>query len=391
MIQFLTLFLGLFTGPHAVELRVAEPVAAVEVRLDGRALATLDAAPWELTIDYGSELAPHQLVAVARDASGRELDRVRRWINVSIDDDPGDERTAVAVVLSPAVELPAVEAMQAWFAGAAGEPLQVVAVERGAAEVVVVRDPAVHGFWRVVNENYAPDETAIDKQRALQRAYALGADTRLRFLSPRAVPPSKADGPRSVFGCSASTPMPGGLLDFVDDLGDTGLASRLSDAVAVAGLELHAGARRRAVVLLVHGDSVDESLYAPGQVREYLARLQVPVFVWSIEGELPLAAWGGGYSLGRVPEVRSCLRKQCEPDGKYPLRAGEIPVPVVDALTELRRHLGRQRIVYLAGRHRPQDVRLRSGVGVRLASDAAARPAVSASADGAGRGEGKGR
>ncbi len=392
MIQFLTLFLGLFSGPHVVELRVAEPVAAVEVLLDGGVVGTIGAAPWELEIDFGSDLEPHQLVAVALDAAGREIDRTRRWVNVAVDTGTGDgdeERTAVAVVLAPETELPAVEAMQSWFVSAAGEPLRVVAVEQGAAEVVVVRDPAVQPFLEVLSEvilNDAPEETPAGKGQALRNAFVLAAGTRLRFISPRAVAPSTTSGPRNVFGISASRSVNEGLLRFLDRLEDTGFPSRLSDAVAIAGLELHAGARRRAVVLLTHGHSIDESLYAPAQVREYLRRLQVPVFVWSIGAETPLEAWGGGHYLGPGPKFRPSM-----------------PEPFIAAMAELQWHLGRQRMVYVGGLHRPQDVRLRLGdiappegdkemiapEGLRLAGSRPP-PAVAAATE-AGRGKGRTR
>ncbi len=380
MIRFLTLFLGLFSGPQVVELRVAEPVAAVAVQLDGGAVATIDAAPWELEIDFGSDPEPHRLVAVARDAAGRELDRVAAWVNVAGGggtDGDGEERTAVAVVLEPEAELPAIEAMQSWFAGAAGEPLRVVAVELGGAEVVVVRDPAAQPFLELLGKVFlagAPEKTPAGKEHALRKAFVLDPGTSLRFLSPHAVPPSTISGPRNVFGISTRRPVRAGLLRFLDQFDDSGFASRLSDAVAIAGLELHASARRRAVVLLAHGDSADESLYTPAQVREYLKQLQVPVFVWSIEAETPLEAWGGGHYLGATPRARS-----------------SIPEPFAAAMVELRRHLGRQRTVYLAGRHRPQDVRLRLSPEGKIRLAGSRPPPAVAAATVADRGEGRTR
>ena len=83
MVQFLTLFLGLTTGLHPVELNVAGPVASVEVRLDGETIATLAGEPWVFECDLGDRPLPHDLVAVARDADGRELDRAEQWINLA--------------------------------------------------------------------------------------------------------------------------------------------------------------------------------------------------------------------------------------------------------------------------------------------------------------------
>ena len=81
MIEFVSFFLGLFTGIHPVELAVSGSVAAVEVRLDGRQVGTLQGAPWALDVDFG-DLAPHQLVVVAYDAGGGQLGVARQWINL---------------------------------------------------------------------------------------------------------------------------------------------------------------------------------------------------------------------------------------------------------------------------------------------------------------------
>jgi hypothetical protein len=90
---FATLFLGLTTGTSPVRLMTAPPVAAVELRLDGAGVATLAGEPWTTPIDFGQELLPHELVAVGFDAGGREVARIRQWINM-----PQPE-AAVTVVL----------------------------------------------------------------------------------------------------------------------------------------------------------------------------------------------------------------------------------------------------------------------------------------------------
>ena len=69
MIAFASLFLGLFLGVKPVEMVVGEGVAAVELRLDGRSMGTLRGAPWRRELDFGSELAPRHLEAVATPAS----------------------------------------------------------------------------------------------------------------------------------------------------------------------------------------------------------------------------------------------------------------------------------------------------------------------------------
>jgi len=65
-----------------VELDVHGSVAQVELRLDGAPLTSLDSPPWQISIDLGPGLAPHELVARALDERGGELARARQWINM---------------------------------------------------------------------------------------------------------------------------------------------------------------------------------------------------------------------------------------------------------------------------------------------------------------------
>ena len=71
MIEFVTLLLGLVAGVQTVEVTVDDRVARVEMLLDGATIATIEGSPWLVQCDFGP-LAPHELVAVAWDSSGRE-------------------------------------------------------------------------------------------------------------------------------------------------------------------------------------------------------------------------------------------------------------------------------------------------------------------------------
>lgn len=79
MIAFSSLFLALVVGVVNVQLVASEGVDSARLFLDGRPVATLR-APWGAAIDLGP-LAPHELVAVALDAKGREVGRARQWVN----------------------------------------------------------------------------------------------------------------------------------------------------------------------------------------------------------------------------------------------------------------------------------------------------------------------
>jgi hypothetical protein len=82
IVAFVTIFLGLTLGPHPVEVLVSDEVARVEVWLDERHVGSLASPPWSLSVDFGSELEPHHLEAVAFDAGGAELTRVAQWVNL---------------------------------------------------------------------------------------------------------------------------------------------------------------------------------------------------------------------------------------------------------------------------------------------------------------------
>lgn len=82
MVSFATLILFLVTGIYPVEVMVDQSVAVVEIQLDGEVVGRLTDDPWRLEVDFGQPLQPHELVAVAKDAQGRELSRARQMVNL---------------------------------------------------------------------------------------------------------------------------------------------------------------------------------------------------------------------------------------------------------------------------------------------------------------------
>jgi hypothetical protein len=82
MIAFASLFLGLVIGVVPVSVLVERPVAAVRFELDGQAVGKVERSPWNLSIDFGGELTPHELVARAFDREGRELGLARQFVNL---------------------------------------------------------------------------------------------------------------------------------------------------------------------------------------------------------------------------------------------------------------------------------------------------------------------
>jgi hypothetical protein len=95
MIEITTFLLGLVVGIQPVEVSVGPAVATVEIRVDSVPIGTLAGEPWRLSYDFGPQLAPHLLEAVARDSEGREVGRARQWINLP------RQRAEVKLVLEP--------------------------------------------------------------------------------------------------------------------------------------------------------------------------------------------------------------------------------------------------------------------------------------------------
>ena len=457
MVEFLSLLIGLFTGSHTVQLDVVGEVVAVEVRLDGAALATLTRPPWELEVDFGPTPQPHQLLAIARDGDGEEVGRATRWVNLadssaaaamtldpggdgrpaavllswqsigvrrpsavelSFDGEPlavtdprrtplppydpkqihfvsavvrfSDERvsrleasfggelgeevrtelTAVAVHLEKGARLPPPEKLQSWFLKD-GAPLAVHGVEKGPAEVILVRDPTAQPYLERLGElaldvvggvaRTGPESTQVEQIRRRTRMNQrdqdlrylawLGDDVHLRFLAPGAAPILGEGLTPWLFLHSPSYgAAEGGLLRVSQRLPRMEFPLRLADAVATAGMAAHGTHRRRAVVLLLADAAGDRSSYSSAAATDYLRQLHVPLAVWSFAADGEHSDWSQARYVGPEPRDR------------------KLPGRFRDALGELKRELRRQRIVWLEGHHLPQAIELSPAArGVRLA------------------------
>jgi hypothetical protein len=406
-------------------------VASVVFELDGAEVGRASQSPWIREVDFGSEYAPHELVARALDAKGREVARARQWINLprppaevevllekdasgearaarlawasrmgskpesvmlTFDGQPllldgahrallpehdpllphvltarldfgggvesrtdlvlgggssgeaESELTAVAV-RTGGTKPPTVENLQGRFEKD-GKPLKVIAVERLAARVILVRDldPASEArSWLPALSRRAPHDWT-----------ALGSDDLLQVQWPvaREIPDEEAknvvfDASRVFRGSEASL---ASLLQVVRYPGANPSPRRFADAVAIAGLQAAGSYSRRAVILALATFQRDESVRRPDAVRRYLERLRVPLYVWSFAGggaAVPAAAWG---------------------------KAGRGGFEDVSSAEEMRRAFGRlkadlesQSIVWVEGRHLPQQVELvEKGDGVEL-------------------------
>lgn len=114
MVTFVSLFLWLVTGIQTVEVATEAPVVRVEFHLDGELVGEVTDNRRKIQIDFGPTLEPHELVAVAYDAAGAEIDRARQVINLPsppvvatlvVDHDETGRAVAARVVTESATRL----------------------------------------------------------------------------------------------------------------------------------------------------------------------------------------------------------------------------------------------------------------------------------------------
>jgi len=436
MIEFLSLFVGLVTGVHNVEVAVSGPVARVEFRLDGEVLAEIDKSPWVAQFDFGRKLVPAELEAVAFDTEGRELGRDRQLLNlpgqraeaeiVAIRDGSGrvtaarfawtspefdhprkilveldgrmlrvrppyridltdlHERkvhiltadfefssdvvvrrelvfgqefegeydsglTAVAVVLDDLDDLPSIEAMDGWFVKAGAE-LRVAGAEKPDAKVVLVRDPTtVRRLAAMVPELERRRKKARRDPARSRSLDTFGGDVQLWTLSPEPVVPDNRSASVLLFPLSVK-PISGskGIVTGAIGTSPASLLSgplMMSDAVAVAGIRAAAGNGRRSVILLLGEAREDGSRFPVDAARRYLTSLRVPLYIWDLSGPTAKVppGWGDSRPVDNVDDLARAVRR-------------------------VRYQLEEQRIIWINGRHLPQDIELGPKArGIRLA------------------------
>jgi hypothetical protein len=420
IIAFVSIFLGLVSGAQVIEVSVGDQVAEVEILLNGEVIGELERPPWRVIVDLGKGLTPHRLEAVAFDAKGAELARSVQWVNMArsvvqasvviereadgsafarltwanplqieleslaawmngkplrisdpsriplpqhdlkqlhflraqlefkdnvsavaevtfggaYSDHVSTELTAVPVIVKPGKKLPDLDTLQHWFL-AAGRPARVAAVETGPVEIIMIRD---QGAQRALNN-------LVSKSRGTLERFSgrLKRDQKLAFMWPYMEPNES--------GINAFPPLYGwldpqeaGVGTYLALVPSRKVASErqvLADAVAVAAMGTVIRNRRRAVVLVLGKTSADSSLYDPSSVRSYLRDLHVPLFIWS-PSKNPPKSWGEVEDISSPPKLRAAVKR-------------------------LSRLVDQQRIVWIEGRHLPQDITLAPGAAAELA------------------------
>lgn len=132
VIEFLSLYLGLVVGVQPVVVSVSEAVATVAIVLDDEVVATIEGEPWRTPVDFGDRLLPRRLLAIARDAAGREIGSAKQLINLP-------RRSAEAGVVLERAGGRVVAARLTWQSVAEARPLKVEATLNG--EPLPVADP----------------------------------------------------------------------------------------------------------------------------------------------------------------------------------------------------------------------------------------------------------
>ena len=260
------------------------------------------------------------------------------------------ELTAVPVMVDSKRRITAGE-LQGLFS-AHGEELMVAATERMGARIYMVRDhaawPKLRNAGRVIDRRSLEvrGTTEGDLGRVLEEA-RVGEE----------IPPQKD---RFYLVVPNPTPSRGlalfpvlqpfnikrwGMPWLTTHVGSSKASlpsQRLAEAVALAGLRAAADGCPRAVVLVIGDDPTDRSFYQPEAVRKYLRTLRVPLVVWSTEKDGLQSPWGTAELTNGLVSLEKASRR-------------------------LLKELNRQWIVWVEGRHLPNDVELvENELGIRL-------------------------
>ena len=236
--------------------------------------------------------------------------------------------TALPILITDPDVFPPAEGLEGWFESR-GQPVEVADVEKGSAQLVIVRGSSVDDHLEALQLKLQKNSEETGNDR-------LPEDVLFRVIGT--IPTGGPRGNARLF--PFSDPKPVGRKGLADELEKARFGNlqfgihRRADAVALAGLEASAANQRRAVLLILGPDEDEAGNQTPAEVRSYLESLRVPLYVFDVVGANPAAeAWRP------VDEVIDPLRW-------------------LSSVAWLEEDLDSQRIVWLVGRHLPSDVTL---------------------------------
>lgn len=259
-------------------------------------------------------------------------------------DEVNSELTAIPAELTGRRRSTKPSEMQDWFT-ARDKPLRVAAVEKGPVDLIVVRD---RGAWprlrhirsealaSIVPRSEGGSQATTSLEQWFRPDNSGWFVWSFQLLWP--VPSRRVLGASPYDLFTHSQKYVGefgslhGWLTSIEQPDDNTGSQRLADAVAVAGVTAAGSNRRRAVLLVLGSDVEDSSEATPDAVRRYLHALGVPLYVWTLEPTTyQTSSWGKG-------EDASTARLMAR------------------ASSKIFHQLKRQRIVWVEGKHLPQQV-----------------------------------
>jgi hypothetical protein len=336
---------GIVTGAQlGWESLLPGPPSSLAVTFDGHVLAVKGRDPFDVP-GYDPSTT-HLLSATAEFENGIRC-RADSVLGGRTAIETGSALTAIPVSVAAGRALPDAEALEGMFVRR-GVALRTVAIERGPAQVLVVRDvsemEALARLGRGGKTFFEPSNVRRGvlpqyDSEASKLVMRLGDEDRIRILWPVMRRTSTESGLAELYETSHEFAGKGAgihwLLTRIARPGKVDPERHFADATAVAGLQALQSSTRRAVVLVLGKNPEDASRLSPATVRAYFERIRVPLFVWSLDGSRA----GATGPWGEVTDISSVARLK-------------------PAVERLKQALDDQAIVWVEGRHLPQEIAL---------------------------------
>jgi hypothetical protein len=207
-----------------------------------------------------------------------------------------------------------------------GTPIRIGAVENAPALVIFVIDP---------DPKVGPAASPL-KRIEVRHRYALDSGSSMRAIFPIAEQRQSTNNSTAMLFPPSSdvTADEAGTLWFLtrphEKFVDDAAPRQFADAVGVAGLNAITGARRRAVVLVLSPRN-DASSYSPQSVRNYLASIGVPLFVWSAGPRRD--AWGTIDDISSPSKLQAAVERL-----RTEIKSQRVAWVATDPVTALRVH-----------------------------------------------------
>jgi len=299
----------------------AQKPEKIEARLDG---APVDVKGLEIPLPRFTDERVHLLEVTMKTAS-RELE-AQLVFGGLFEDVASAELTAVPVKTSGRAKVDELHC------AARGKDVRCAGIDDLPAQVIMVRDP-------MPNEAATRLELRGARQgfNTLQGSpITLDGEDRVNFLWPVGRSGQGSTASMLFFPSRAYVQTDFRILLTRLSFPLTYSSLRYADAVAVAGLQVAQSQRPRAVVLIIGKALDDASRITPEGAREYLARLGVPLYIWSLVPKQNGTLWGPAVDISSPERLRSAAEK-------------------------LRRDLSAQRMLWVEGDHLPEEVTVTGG------------------------------